>query len=107
MGHRLKRLKLQNDFEAIVGRGHVYFQPPSSIHISYPALVCNLSSFDGRKANNDVYLNFDEYECTFITVNHMPDVLEALDSMPYAHFVRHFVEDNLHHYVYNIYATKE
>lgn len=107
MGHWLKRLKLQEELEDIVGKGHVYFQPPSSIRMLYPAMVYNLSALEHRKANNSDYINYDEYECVYITPHHMPEVLEQLDAMQYSHFVRHFEEDNLHHYVYTIYATKE
>ena len=50
------RLKLQTILEDILGSGNVYFQPPSSVKMSYPAIRYSRDNIDKKVANNSTYL---------------------------------------------------
>lgn len=49
------RLELQSELEKILGSRNVYFQPPASVKIKYPAIVYSRKSIDNNFANNTVY----------------------------------------------------
>ena len=44
------RIELQLKLEEILGSRHVYFQPPASIKMTYPAIVYELDFVQGPKA---------------------------------------------------------
>jgi hypothetical protein len=95
------RLDLQTLLEGIVD--NVYFQPPSSINLSYPCIVYKRSFIKTRFADNAPYSLKNEYSLTVMDRN--PDTLipETLALLPSCSFDRHFMADNLNHYVFTIY----
>ena len=60
------RLKLQTILEDILGSGNVYFQPPSSVKMSYPAIVYSRSDMRSTFADNSLYKMNDAYTVTLI-----------------------------------------
>ena len=56
------RLELQKYLEDLLGSRQVYFQPPASIQMKYPAIVYSLSNMNNIPANNDSYLVDKTYE---------------------------------------------
>ena len=60
------RLELQSELEKILGSRNVYFQPPSSLKIKYPAIVYSRNSIDNNFANNSVYKQDVSYMLTVI-----------------------------------------
>ena len=46
------RLELQAKLEELLGSEQVYYQPPESIKMSYPAIVYSKSRIETKKANN-------------------------------------------------------
>ena len=68
------RLELHELLVTILGNRNVYFQPPSSIKMKYPAIVYSRSKIDDKNANNDV-----------------------------CKFDRSFSSDNLNHNVFTLY----
>lgn len=81
----------------------VYFQPPSNIYMSYPAIRYKLSNIGNRHADNSVYIQQNTYEVTVI--DHDPDseISEAVSRIPGCRFVRSYEADGLNHFVYEIY----
>lgn len=91
------RLDLQTTLEKILGSSNVYYQPPASKTIKYPAIVYSKSNVNNTYANNATYSRYNSYE--IIVIDYKPDnpVIEKLLDLPYCSFSRHYVADNLHH----------
>ena len=98
-----RRLELQSIFEKILGTRNVYFQPPESIKLKYPAIVYIRRNIDTKFANDGVYMQSPSYEATLIDEDPDSEYIEKLSKLPYATFERHFTSDNLNHDVFIIY----
>lgn len=55
------RLELQNKLEELLGSRHVYFQPPESVKMEYPAIKYSMTSIKKDKADNTAYLLTKKY----------------------------------------------
>lgn len=95
------RSSLQGTFEAICD--HVYFQPPASVKMTYPAIVYNLSDIDKRNANNTGYKIDHAYMVTLISRDPVDERVDSLEALPLCSFNRYYSADNLHHWVFTIY----
>lgn len=97
------RLKLQKALESLMGNRNVYFQSPASNKMSYPAIRYSLKDIDKKEANDLPYMQTKAYELILIDSN--PDIkfVDKLSSMSKCSFDRHYVSDNLHHYVFTLY----
>lgn len=101
MSRETRRLRLHADFLAIAG--NAYFQPPASISMRYPCIVYHYRGDSVLHADNKLYKMIDEYEATLITKDPMPDeMMDAIINLPYARYDRHYIGDNLHHYLFTI-----
>lgn len=97
------RTNLQATLERILGSRNVYYQPPETVKISYPAIVYMKDDIDSKYANDKKYLNTKRYE--IIVIDKKPDN-EAVDKileLPLSSFDRHYTSDNLHHDVITLY----
>lgn len=98
------RLYLQAQFEKILGSRNVYFQPPASVSMKYPAIVYKPKDFRMRSANNtNGYTQSDGYEGVLITREPDPKCLGELLKLPYCRFDRPYTSNNLHHFAFTIY----
>ena len=97
------RLKLQTILEDILGSGNVYFQPPSSVKMSYPAIVYSKSDIKNRFASDEVYNQSNHYTLTVIDLVPDSEVIDKISKLPKVKFDRHFTSDNLNHDVFSIY----
>lgn len=98
------RLELQSALEEVLGSQNVYFQPPATIKMSYPAIVYSLDNDYHLQANNKLYYRKKRYTVTVIDKN--PDTIipdSLLIAFEYCSFDRHYKADNLNHYVLTIY----
>jgi hypothetical protein len=84
------------------GDRHVYFQPPPSVYINYPAIVYSLSGINNSHANNMPYSRSLFYQVTVI--DHDPDSVyaDALSKLPRCRFDRHYTSDKLNHFVFTL-----
>lgn len=98
-----KRLELQKIFEQILGSRHVYFQPPESIKMEYPAIVYSCSDIINRYANNNVYMQDISYEVTVIDYDPDSEIVKKVSKLPYCRFDRHYTSDKLNHDTFTIY----
>lgn len=104
-----KRLELHEILCEIVnitepdGDRHVYFQPPESVKIKYPAIVYSRNDIGNRFANNDVYKQSRNYQVTVIDRNPDSEIVDKVSKLPTCRFNRHFVSDNLNHDVFILY----
>lgn len=97
------RLDLQAKFEEILGSRNVYFQPPASVKLKYPAIVYARKDIDSIFADNSMYRNMPRYDVTLIDKNPDSPFIERILALPYCSYDRSYTADNLNHDVFNIY----
>lgn len=97
------RVELQSLLEEVLGSRNVYFQPPSNIHMNYPAIVYARSRIANDHANDDVYRQSLSYELTVIDANPDSEIVFKISQLPMCRHDRHFASDNLNHDVFTIY----
>lgn len=97
------RLSLQTKLEELLGSHNVYYQPPESLLMQYPAIVYSRSDIDNRFADDLVYLQFHAYEVTVIDKNPDSNIVELVSLLPGCRFDRHYTSDNLNHDVFTLY----
>ena len=97
------RLELQSKFEDILGSRNVYFQPPSSVRMQYPAIVYSRKNIESRFANNNIYRKLPCYEVVLIDKNPDSEFIDKILELPYCSFDRHYEADNLNHDVFTIF----
>lgn len=97
------RLQLQTMLEGLLGSRNVYYNPPESIKIKYPAIVYSRDRIDSTHANNTVYTLSNGYTITYIDEDPDNENVEKIARLPKCRFDRSFVSDNLNHYIYTIY----
>ncbi len=94
------RLELQTLLEEILGSRNVYFQPPESVKMKYPAIVYGLEDIKNTFANDRVYLSKRKYLITVIDEDPDSPIVGRVASLPSCRFNRHFESDNLNHDVF-------
>lgn len=97
-----KRADLSAKFKEILGSDNVYFQPPASIKMRYPAIVYSLKNLGNIHANDSVYRQLPEYQVTVIDANPDSEIVRAISLLPYCRFDRQYTADNLNHTVFSI-----
>lgn len=98
-----KRLELQSKLEQLMGSRNVYYQPPESIKMTYPAIRYSRSSIQSRFANDGRYAGKTRYEITVI--DRKPDnaAIDKILDLPFCSYDRHYVSDNLNHDTFTLY----
>jgi hypothetical protein len=97
------RIALHEVLCEILGSRNVYFQPPESIKMKYPAIVYSKSNIRDTYADNSVYTRMNVYEITVIDGDPDSKLVEKIDELQLCQFNRSFTSDNLNHYVFTIY----
>lgn len=97
------RLKLHAIFEEILNSRNVYFQPPESIKMKYPAIVYKRDNIDNRHADDTVYMQKDAYEVIVIDLNPDSEYVRKVSMLPMCRYERYYTSDNLNHDVFTIY----
>ena len=95
--------QLQSKLEEILGSRQVYYQPPESVKMQYPAIRYSKKKPDTKHANNSKYFRMNCYE--IIVIDRVPDhpAIEAILELPYTSWDRHYTADNLNHDVITIF----
>lgn len=97
------RLDLHELLCEVLGSRNVYYSPPESVKIKYPAIVYSRNDIDNKFANNSVYKQSHVYSITVIDDDPDSEIVERMSSIPKCKFDRHFVSDNLNHDVFTLY----
>ena len=97
------RLNLQTELETILGSRNVYFQPPSSVRMQYPAIIYSRKDIEKRSANDCAYRKLPSYEVILIDKNPDSKFVDKILDLPYCSFDRHYESDNLNHDVFTLY----
>lgn len=97
------RLELQTKLEELLGSENVYYQPPESIKMKYPAIRYSKSDIQSRFANDSTYSNKKCYQ--LVVIDRKPDnpVIDKLLALPYCSYDRYYAADNLNHDVLTLY----
>ena len=61
------RLELQSKLEELLGSRQVYYQPPESVKMEYPAIVYSKSNIRTTNANDAKYSKINRYDITVIS----------------------------------------
>ena len=98
-----ERLDLHDKLKKLLGSENVYYQPPESKKINYPAILYSRDDIESKFANDRSYKLSNKYLITVI--DRMPDnpVIEKILNLPMSSFDRHYVSDNLNHDVLILY----
>ena len=97
------RLKLQTMLEELLGSRNVYYNPPPSVEMNYPAIVYSRKAIDNVYADNSVYGQYNAYELTLIDEDPDSEFVGEISRLPACKFDRHFISDNLNHDVFTLY----
>lgn len=81
---------------------NVYFQPPETFKMQYPCIRFKLANIANTFADNCVYHQDTAYELTYISKSPEESARYEIAQLPRCSFDRHYIADNLNHYVYTI-----
>ena len=98
-----KRLELHELLCEILGSRNVYFQPPESVKMEYPAIRYKRNRIDNSFADNEVYRQALSYEIT--TMDYDPDSETPIkvSQLPMCRHDRGYCAYNLNHEVFVLY----
>lgn len=99
----MNRIDLQNKLEEILGSRNVYFQPPESMKMNYPAIVYSRSGIKNDFANDKVYMQSYVYTVTVIDKDPDSEITCKIAELPNCKFDRNFKSGNLNHDVFTLY----
>lgn len=97
------RLELHEVLCDILGSRHVYYQPPESVKMVYPAIVYSKNSIDIKHGDDLVYRQVVGYSVTLIDKDPDSEFVDKIMQIPMCRFDRHYAADNLNHDVFTIY----
>ena len=98
-----RRLELSALLRNTLSSDNVYFQPPETVKMKYPAIVYSLDNIQNVHADDGVYLSHRRYSVTLIEKNPDSPTVERLSALPMCQFNRHYTSDNLNHFVFTLY----
>lgn len=96
------RKELHEELKKIAG-DNVYFQPPPSIHINYPAIVYIRSGLPSVSADDSPYSVSHRYLITVIDNVPNSPLSEKMSWLPTVQFDRSYIADRLYHDVFTIF----
>lgn len=97
------RLDLHELLCDCLGSRNVYFQPPESIKMQYPAIVYSRDDIENNHANNGAYMQSTAYNIIVIDPDPDSEVVQKVSKLPMCMFDRHYAADNLNHDSFTIY----
>lgn len=86
-----------------LGSRNVYFQPPESIKMKYPAIVYSRDDIGNSFANDSVYMQSLAYSVTVIDSDPDSEIVAKVSRLPRCQYDRHYKADNLNHDMFTIY----
>lgn len=97
-----RRLELHELLVELLGSRNVYYQPPESVRMKYPAIKYSRDDIQNTFANNNVYMQQYAYEITVIDEDPDSEIVDKISKLPTARFERHYTSDDLNHDIYKI-----
>jgi hypothetical protein len=99
------RLSLHNKLIELLGNENVYYKPPNTLKMQYPAIKYSRIRGKSLHADDAKYALFDCYEIVVISKTQDNPVIEKILELPYSSYDRHYNSDNLNHDVLTLYNT--
>ena len=97
------REELQLILEDILGSEEVYFQPPASVRMKYPAIVYSLETITDFDANDRPYIHNKAYQVTVIDKDPDSIIAEVISDLQFCAFERSYASNNLNHFVFRVF----
>ena len=97
------RLEFQALLEALQEGVSVYFQPPTNVQMSYPAIVFNRDYRKVDFADNAPYFQTIRYQVTVIDKDPDSAIPNLVGALPMTTYVRHYTTASLNHDIYSVY----
>ena len=91
------RLKLHTELMLILKSNNVYFQPPESIKINYPAIIYSRMDVNNVHADDNIYNQKVSYKVTIVDEDPDSEIVERMAQFKYASFDRHYTANGLNH----------
>ena len=99
-----RRTDLHDELKELLGTNNCYFQPPSSLRLSYPCYVYHREPSNLIRADNLMYRRVHKYTLIYITPNPDDPLIDETEShFSMCRFSRFYTADDLNHYVYELY----
>lgn len=98
------RADLNDTLEKLLGNENVYYDPPESVNMRYPAIRYTLENYNVKHANNTKYTLNPAYQ--LILIDRDPDskyVNDLYTQYLYISLVRKYTANGLHHWVFRLY----
>lgn len=97
------RLALHERLCEALGSRNVYFQPPETVKMRYPAIVYSRNRISNNSADNDIYRQTVSYSIIVIDRDPDSEIVERVSKIPGITSDRSYVADNLNHDAFTIY----
>ena len=97
------RQQLQSKLEELLGSRNVYYQPPESVKMEYPAIRYSKSNIKSTFADDTKYSKTKCYEIIVISKKQDELLLDKIHDLPYCSFDRSYKYENLYHDVFTLY----
>ena len=94
------RLDLQNLLEFVLGSRNVYYQPPESVKIKYPAIIYRRNDIDNNFADDIVYMQNHTYQIIVVDADPDSEIVDRVSKLPMCRYDRHYTSDNLNHDIF-------
>lgn len=96
------RLELSKELKTLCK--NCYFSPPNGFNLKYPCITYSLDNNLTTNADDMRYISFRRYTVTVITDDPDSDLSDKLlEKFKYCSLDRHFISDNLNHFVHTLY----
>lgn len=100
----MTRVELQSMLETLFGSKNVYYNPPESVKMKYPAIRYSVNGLGKKSADDSAYLIEKSYKIVVIDTKPDNNVIDKLLRMPYCTHNSHYVVDNLFHDVFTLFC---
>lgn len=97
-----RRLELHELLCEVLGSRNVYYQPPASVQMQYPAIRYSRYNIENEPADNIPYKQSHFYQLTVIDADPDSEIVHKISKLPMCVFDRHYAADNLNHDVFTI-----
>ena len=98
-----KRLEFHSILESLPGVVKAWYQRPPKNNMNLDNCILYTGKPGIRYADNHAYLKGTYYTVTFIHSDPDSETVDAILGLQYCSFDRHFISDDLHHDVFNIF----
>lgn len=97
------RIELQSMLEELLGNKNVYYNPPESVKMKYPAIRYSVNEIEKKTADDTAYLFEKSYKIIVIDSKSDNEIIEKLMRLPYCSHNSYYIADNLNHDVFTLY----